>query len=296
MKSLLLIFEQDVPVEYRARITACMQNAPSISGISLATESHNVAENSIGSGYAEADAERMVSDLVEDSFEVMPRHNAPVTPTARAASLNTTTIDANTQNVAGPGVGKKVPNSCVARNSQSPQARPLSSHKKRSPLTPSLHPAHVPMSRTVSSHSRAVSNDSVVSWSPSSAWSTTKPTLNNASNQTGQHRSSLGQAISMAEFSPANVSADYGMSSSVLFGAGQSPWSMSQPESKRLSAAREHTDGSPRLMPKPISPPTRRFSSGPGSSPRTDINAAISGVSASPALPTRWNVHAKPFK
>lgn len=83
----------------------------------------------------------------------------------------------------------------------------------------------------------------------------------------------------------------------MLFGAGQSPWSMSEPESRRLSEAHERTNSSPRLMPKPLSPHARQPSTGPGASAWNDvIPSGGGGIEANMGTPSKWNVHAKPFK
>ena len=241
----------------------------------------------------------MVSDLVEDSNDALLDLNKSPAASPQTQILSNGKLE---QNEAGSrvnltGIASSV--SMTTRDGPPPEKYSSPSNKKRSPGTPSLRPSHVPMSRTISNHSRALSNDSAASWTAGRPWSAVKPYTSTNPEQTTGRRSSLGPAMVTAEGTPETPTADSGMSSSMLFGAGQSPWSMSQPESKRLSEAHERINSSPRLMPKPLSPPNRQQPSGPGASAWNDAepsNVDAGSTVPGPSTPLKWNVHAKPFK
>ena len=245
----------------------------------------------------EEEAERMVSDLLEELEETNLESNLTTLPGPELVSLKPENgpDGIQTDGKSRQTIGEKVHETVDEPQSPRTYIRGMTA----SPHTPHLRSSHIPMVRTVSNHSRAISNSSMGSLSPGASWSTPHYNSVPRSHPTNQHRSSLGQEFLTSDGSPHDSTKDYGMGSSMLFGAGQSPWSMSQPETKRLSEAHERTNSSPRLMPKPLSSPIRRQSYGPGSSAWDDISSdgLASTRIESPSTPSsRWNVHAKPFK
>lgn len=85
-------------------------------------------------------------------------------------------------------------------------------------------------------HSRHNSTDSVRSniWTPDEAWNSFKPS-------SGKPLTPLGNGTFRSANNADQDTADYGMSSSMLFGAGSSPWTVSELDSRKFSV------GSPRI-------------------------------------------------
>ncbi|KAL9056640.1 MAG: hypothetical protein Q9162_002811 [Coniocarpon cinnabarinum] len=277
-----LALDETTPLYFNA------QHGFSTSQISDLSELGSMDDNS-DEDMADFQAEQMVENLVGDDFNDEPNfkvdrssvfiqeHPKSNDQSSYAVGSSTRDLMASAekrvsmreQQIPRSGLHAKTDTS-THRTSLSPRTHDFVS-PQGSPNAVNLHPKSLPMARAVSSHSRAISSESVGSFSSG----------------VNLHRSP------MAPTSAANDADGQGMSSSLLFGAGQSPWRMTQPESKRLSDSQERLNDSPRLMPRTLVAPTPTNSQNHDGHAWTDSPGHAKQLSRDGS---RWNAHANPFK